>query len=71
MRPTRLHRYDRLGEQPVAPVVHNPDGAEALTDLEHNFERLTLDILDVRIDDFHLHYQRHTVGAPEPISHFL
>lgn len=52
-------------------MVQNLVVGEALTKLEHNLKRLTLDMLDVRIDDFLLRYQRHTVGVHGSISRLL
>lgn len=67
----RLHKFDRRGEQPTNPAVQIPDVAEALTELKHNLEKLTLDIPYVGIDDPPLYYQRHAMGVPGLISHLL
>jgi len=64
VRTTGLHRYDRYGENLVAPVVQNTERVEALVELEHNLERLALDIPDVGIDDLPFLYHRHIVGIP-------
>jgi len=71
VRPTGLCRYYRHGEKLVSPIVHNPNVAETLTEIEHNLERLTLDIPDAAIEDLPLFSQRHTRGVSGPISHFL
>lgn len=44
---------------------------ETLIEIEHNLERLTLDILIATIDDFPLHYEMHIVGVLGPIGDFL
>jgi len=66
-----LRRYHRHGEKPFSPTIQILEVAEMLTKIEHNLERLTLDILNATIDDFPLHYDRHTVGVLGPISHLL
>jgi len=43
-RPEGLRRFDRRGEQPIAVVIANPEEIEILTEMEHNLERLILDI---------------------------
>jgi len=50
-RPTRLRHFDRQGEEPITVAAANLDGVEALMELEHNLERLNLDILETRVDD--------------------
>lgn len=55
----------------MSPIVQNTDATKTLTDIENNLDRLTLDIPDATIDDLPLHYQRHTVGVPGPISCLL
>ena len=69
-RPAHLQPYER--RQPVAPAPA-PAGqsAEILTDLEHQLERLTLDIPETSIDDIPLRLQRYVIGVPGPFRRFL
>ena len=71
VRLARLHRLDRCNKKPTTLMVQNPHATKALTELEHNLERLTLDNPDAGIDDFPLHYEMHTMGVPRLISHLL
>lgn len=71
MRLARLCIYERRGEQLVAPIALTLVVTETLTEIEHNLQRFTFDILDVEIDDMLLLYQRHIVEVPRPISHLL
>ena len=71
VRPVGLCRYDQHGEHPIAPIVQNLEVENIVTKIEHNLQRLNLEILDVVIDDFHVCYQRNSTGVHGPIIHFL
>ena len=68
--PAHLQPYDR--RQPVA-AAPAPVGqsTEILSDLEHHLERLTLDILEMDIDEIPLRLQRYVIGVPGPFRRLL
>lgn len=71
VRPAAMQQFDSCDEQPTTPIAQNLEAVEALTKIEHNLERLTLDIPDIGIDDLPLRYQRHTLGVSGLISRLL
>ena len=45
--------------------------AEVLTELEHDLQRLTADILETSMDDIPIRLQRYVVAVPGPLRRFL
>ena len=69
-----LEMHDLGGSSPMDRVlgdhfVHR--GVDEITELEENLDQLTLDILDVVIDDLPKRFQRHTVGLLGRFSRLL
>ena len=58
-----------MDRQVGACVFHRGD--DELMDLEENLDRLTLDILDVAIDDLPRRFQRHTAVVSGRFSFLL
>ena len=69
-----LEMHDLGGSSPMDRVlgdhfVHR--GVDEITELEENLDQLTLDILDVVIDDLPKRYQRHMAGVSGRFSLLL
>ena len=63
---TRPRGYSPLDKRARARFV--PQGDDMMGELEENLEWLTLDILDVLIDNLPLRYKRPTSGLPGHFS---
>lgn len=48
-------------------MAANPEAKDILTELEHNLERLTSNVLETGTDDIPCAYQRHVVGVLGPL----
>ena len=69
-RPANLQPYDRL--HPAAPVPAPQDAAaDVLAELEHDLDRLTVDIPETTMDDIPIRLQRFVVTVPGPFRRFL
>lgn len=52
-------------------VAANPEVVEIFTELEHNLQRLALDIPEIGVNDIHILCQRHAVGVGGLLRRFL
>ena len=69
-RPANLRAFER--RHPIAPLPAPQDAAaETLAELEHDLERLTVDIPETSLDDVPIRLQRYVVGVPGPFRRFL
>ena len=64
-----LRRFDRQEAQPVAPPQDY--AIEILAEMEHNLERLTIDIPETRTNYIPLKLQRHVTSVPGPLRRFM
>ena len=69
-RPANLRPYDR--RHPAAPVPAPQDAtADILAELEHDLDRLTVDIPETTMDDVPIRLHRFVVAVPGPFRRFL
>ena len=66
VRPPGMSALDRRGSRPIREVE-----AGGIRDIEANLAALTMDIPDTSMEEVPYHLQRHTVGVPESVGHFL
>ena len=65
-RPIGVSVLKRRGSHPIHEVE-----VEGIHDVEENLQGLTMGIPDIALDEVPYYLQRHMVGVPESIGHFL
>ena len=69
-RPANLRAFERR-HPPALPPAPQDAAAKMLVELEHDLERLTVNIPETTLDDIPIRLQRHVVAVPGPIRRFL
>jgi hypothetical protein len=65
-KPVGSSPIQRRGE--IGAVVGRGVASKDIKEIEHNLEGLTMDILDIIVDELPRRYQCHTVGISTPIG---